>query len=587
VYFFRAAYYVLRTTPEGCPLSDAGATMGLRGNRLSSLMKKPTNPPPYSPATTSQSIFDFFQRDRALIVLQLTIILVMAVDFAAHTTNFIQNIELFTFTILLATSLVIMPKLAHLAGIRGLLIHSLFHLMIGVFLVFIAPLGSPYELLAVLVMYTASYWYGSRGFLVSFVFFAVVFQAAYFYQSKAVFAIEPFSQLNMKLIVLGLIGALIDRLHALDIRDRNQLLKVSGVLSYERERLRSLINSMGDAVVATDMRGKVLVYNGAALELLNTNVIKEGKSLAAYMQTYSQKKHPIDLVAEARRSESLIKRDDILLKVNNHEYINLYTSIAQIHLPYRTKGEEGFILVFLDITKEKSIEEQRDEFISVISHELRTPITIAEANISTAQLPSVRSDPDKLADLLDQAHQNVVFLSELVNDITTLTHAERGDLEAKLEDVDPGQLVDELMRAFRPQAKQKHLKLKMTKPASIPTVQSNAYRLNEILTNLMTNAIKYTEKGTIAVAISQPDKQHIRFSVTDSGIGMTKSDQQHAFHKFWRSEDYRTRSHSGTGLGLYISAKLAERMHGTLTVESQLNLGSTFSLTIPLTIGEK
>ncbi len=547
-------------------------------------MKKTHPDQPYLPANTSQSIFDFFQRDRVLIALQLTIILVMAVDFAVHTTSFIQNLGLFTFTILIATALVVMPRLAHLVGIRGVLIHSLFHLMIGVFLVFLAPLGSPYELLAVLVMYTASYWYGSRGFLISFVFFGIVFQAAYLYQSKAAFSLVPFSQLNMKLVLLGLIGALIDRLHALDLRDRTRLLKMSGVLSYERERLRSLINSMGDAVIATDMKGRILVYNGAALELLNTNLLREGALLSSYMRTYTQKRRPIDMISEARKSGALIKRDDILLKLEEHDYLNLYVSIAQIHSPYRAKGEEGFILLLRNITKEKSIEEQRDEFISVISHELRTPITIAEATISTAQLPAVLDDPVKVKDLLDQAHQNVIFLAELVNDITTLTHAESGDLEAKLEKVHPAQLVSALVETFSPQAQQKRLKIKTAIARSVPAIQSNAYRLNEILHNLMTNAIKYTDKGTITVSVSQPDPDHVTLSVADNGIGMSRSDQLHVFRKFWRSEDYRTRSHSGTGLGLYISHKLAERMHGTLTLESKLNKGSTFSLTVPLKI---
>lgn len=350
----------------------------------------------------------------------------------------------------------------------------------------------------------------------------------------------------------------------------------------ERERLIALVNNMGDAVIATDRNGDVILYNAAALDLLNTNETIKNKPINAYLRTYTKDKKPIDIVELARSTGRMVRRDDLLFRVDDDEYMNVYLDIAPVHLGYGHRGEEGFVMLLRDITKQKSIEEQRDEFIAVVSHELRTPIAIVEATISTSMLPKVQSHPKKVLDLLKQAHKNTVFLANLVNDITTLAHVERGQLEAPLERVDPATIVRELAAFFLPQVQKKRLELKIDIGLSVPSVESNAQRLKEILDNFITNAIKYTEKGSITLRVNVANRKHVRFSVTDTGIGLSKSDQKKVFDKFWRSEDYRTREHTGTGLGLYISKKLAERMNGVITLESKRQHGSTFSLTIPL-----
>lgn len=367
-------------------------------------------------------------------------------------------------------------------------------------------------------------------------------------------------------------------------RTERQLRESVKIEKLEHERLLTLINNMGDAVIATNQQGLVIVYNGAALDLLNTNETMEHRPISKYLRTYTKDKKPVNIIALARKSGHMIRRDDILFNVENDEFMNLYVSVAPVRLGYGQKGEEGYVMLLRDITKQKSIEQQRDEFISVVSHELRTPIAIVEANISTSMLPQVLKQPDKALDLLDQAHRNIVFLAALVNDITTLSHVEEGQLEARLETVDPAAIIHELSVVFRPKAEAEGLKLKTHVGQSIPAIQSNADRLKEILHNFITNGIKYTSKGSVTLGVERRDDAHVTFTVADTGIGISKSDQKHIFNKFWRSEDYQTQEHHGTGLGLYISKKLAERMHGTVTFESKLHHGSSFSLTVPLKI---
>lgn len=527
------------------------------------------------------NIFRKIYVDRIIIIFQLLLVLVVAIDFTLggvlpHHMSWLFAIIVLTTAILASIPVLPTQKILSLTLFIGV------HLTVGAFLVYIAPLNSPYEFIAFLLLYFTGYWFGIRGFVVSLLTFTSVFVLAFLYQINEPSALD-FYVLLLKCTIFALIGGILTRLHDADLSERRELIRVSREVSFEQQRLRSLINSMADAVIATDYEGQILVYNGAALDLLNTNAMLEYKPLREFLKTYTVKHKPLDLLELAKKSNRLIKRDDVVVETGGGEYMNLYVSVAQIHLNYGKGGEEGFILLLRDITKEKSVEEQRDEFISVVSHELRTPIAIAEANISTALLPNILADKAKLGDLLEQAHHNVLFLSDLVNDITTLAHAERGDLDAQIESVDIGLLVHEITSTNQLEAQKKNLEIKVDVAPDVPKIESNTYRIKEILQDFVTNAIKYTESGDIVVKV-EPSKTGVRFSVTDTGVGISQSDQKHVFEKFWRSEDYRTRSHSGTGLGLYITKKLAERMHGKVGLISRLDKGSTFWLELPLKI---
>jgi two-component system phosphate regulon sensor histidine kinase PhoR len=530
---------------------------------------------------TEQSLVRRLYGDPWIIWLQLSFLLVVVIDYLfnddlRHTTG-----RWFMASLALTLLSFLVPKLPFARKAKNYLLHVAFHALTAFFLIFVAPVGSPYEIILILLLYLSTYWYGTNGFWLSLLAVCSTLELATLHQIDPL-RMSDLYDLSLKIILLGLVGGLLQRLHSLDLEERYELIAVSREASYERQRLRSLINSMADAVIATDYGGKVLVYNGAALDLLNTNETLDDKPLRHFVHTYTKQHHAVDLIAQAKHSQTMIKRDDLLMKIGPNEFLNLYASIAQIHLSYGEKGEEGFIMLLRDITKEKSIEEQRDEFVSVVSHELRTPIAITEATISTAQLSSVAKDKKQQGDLLEQAHKNIIFLADMVNDITTLAHAERGDLEAKIEEVKVADLVTELTNDYEKEATAKGLSITgRVDPKAPSTIRSNTYRIKEVLQDFVTNAIKYSDKGRIVISAGR-QAGGVRFAVTDSGAGISSSDLRHVFEKFWRSEDYRTRVHTGTGLGLYIAKKLAERLRGRVGVESKLNKGSTFYVDLPL-----
>lgn len=349
----------------------------------------------------------------------------------------------------------------------------------------------------------------------------------------------------------------------------------------ERERLTSLINSMADGVIAIDNKLKVIVYNGAALNILDTNTLVPNADLTKVFKLTDKKDKQIDLHELIKPIKTAWSSRDYRLTYDDKSRINLYISIAPVHLGYGKNADQGYVVVLRDITHEKSLEEERDEFISVVSHELRTPIAIAEGNISNAEfIAEKRKDIPDINQALKQAYDQVTFLSGMINDLSMLSRAERGKLTVEKSDINAHDLVKQLADGYSPQAEAKGLKLHADIDKRLELLHSSELYVREILQNFVTNAIKYTQKGSVTVA-AHAQKNGVLFEVSDTGIGISKGDQEKVFDKFFRSEDFRTRETNGTGLGLYVTAKLAKLIHASISLESEMNKGSTFRISVP------
>jgi signal transduction histidine kinase len=279
----------------------------------------------------------------------------------------------------------------------------------------------------------------------------------------------------------------------------------------------------------------------------------------------------------------LTERDDLLHKFADGEDIRLSISVAPIKQAFSSQyiTNEGYLFIFRDITKAKSLEEERDEFISVISHELRTPITIVEGTLSNAQLFISRgANTTDIQKYIHDAHEQILFLASMVNDLGTLSRAERG-VGNTAEEIDVDELMHELYARYEPRAKEAALAFDLDISAKIGKVTTSRLYLEEVLQNFITNAIKYTKEGSVTIE-AKKTKGGVYFAVKDTGIGISKSDLKHISQKFWRSEDYRTRETSGTGLGLYVVQKLAKKLNIKIEISSRLNHGSIFSFTLPV-----
>lgn len=381
-------------------------------------------------------------------------------------------------------------------------------------------------------------------------------------------------------LIVGVTAIAISRVQEVD---GAELSRSKALETLQRDRILTIVNNLADAVLSTDKNGVIRVYNAASLNLLDTNSSLNGHHIDEIITLYDKDQKPVSLFDNLKSSHSVIVRDDLTMNIED-ETIRLELTYSPIHSNYsqtkHTKADDGYILILRDVTKAKSLEEERDEFISVVSHELRTPITIAEGTISNVQLMMERPDIGEkvLKQGIATAHEQVLFLAKMVNDLSTLSRAERGVADAP-ETIEVRGLVDDLYNEYAPQAEAKKLHFNLDLGTHLGDVVASRLYLKELLQNFITNAIKYTKEGSVTLQISRKNDK-ITFAVKDTGIGISKTDQAKIFNKFYRSEDYRTRETGGTGLGLYVAVKLAKKLGTKIDMHSRLNHGSTFSFTL-------
>lgn len=347
------------------------------------------------------------------------------------------------------------------------------------------------------------------------------------------------------------------------------------------EHFKALINSMADGVIATDSKRKITIYNGAALNMLNLNVSLEDSFIDDQIKLVNQNNEltSVESLTEGMRGYFISRDYSLMLKDNTK--LNIYLGVAPVKESFGHKSNYGYVFLLRDITKEKSLEEERDEFVSVVSHELRTPTAIVEGNISNATFLLQKNAPhEKLLTALDDAHKQAIFLSGLINDLSTLSRAERGVLKVEPEDIDVNEFIQKLAKYYEPEARQKSLSFTVHTDSSVGQLKTSKLYLQEILQNILINAIKYTKTGGVEISL-ETEADGVSFVIKDTGIGISEVDQKRLFEKFFRSEDYRTRENSGTGLGLYVTKKLADLLKAKITVKSVLNSGSEFKVSVP------
>ena len=184
--------------------------------------------------------------------------------------------------------------------------------------------------------------------------------------------------------------------------------------------------------------------------------------------------------------------------------------------------------------------------------------------------------------LLIKAHEQLVFLSHLINDLATISRADREKFAEMAAEFDVNEVLQSVKRDYSDQAAKKGLLLELS-TIDLPKIYGSRLYVREIMQNFVTNAIKYTQTGSVTISATVGDKG-LDLSVADTGFGISEAEQAKLFTKFYRSSDSRVRNINGTGLGLYVSAKLARLMGGSISMKSQLNQGSTFTLHLPKSI---
>ncbi len=457
------------------------------------------------------------------------------------------------------------------------------HALLFVSLVLILPISSYYILLWIPLAYSSYYYYHVKGLSISIIALLTTMSLGVTFQYESITS-GVILDLLVWLIIVGGSATLVHLIVLGGRKEYSLLLNKITHAEYEHKRLTSLINNMNEAVISLDENGVINLYNATSLGLLNTNNNITNQQIQDVLKVYDDTKQEVDILAIIKQTNISQTIFNLNIHYGDKDIVAIEINICKTIHQSELNKEQGYILLMRDVTQQKNFDKEREEFISVVSHELRTPIAIAEANVSMAQL--LVNKPDKkqsdIDSALEDAHKQVMFLSDMINDLTTLSKAENSNEAMELEAFDLTDVLNNQLKNFEQEAHRKGLYIKLRSVDNIRKVITSRLYLEEILQNVIGNAIKYTTQGGVSIDVKPDSRKTICLSVTDTGIGISKNDQERVFDKFFRSEDPLTRQTGGTGLGLYISSKLASRIGSQISISSAPGKGTTVSVVIPV-----
>ncbi|MGK7956742.1 MAG: sensor histidine kinase [Crocosphaera sp.] len=223
----------------------------------------------------------------------------------------------------------------------------------------------------------------------------------------------------------------------------------------------------------------------------------------------------------------------------------------------------------------QDVEERRRELISDMTHELRTPLTVMRGYLEELANGSIEASPELYFNLVKETRR----LERLIHDMQELSKAEAGYLSITLHPLNIIPLLTSLVERFSDQIMDEGPMIKLEYPPDLPLLLGDSDRTEQILVNLIGNAIRYTEKGTINIKVWQDNKQ-VWIEITDTGIGIKPEDLPYVFERFWRADKSRSRHSGGTGIGLAITRRLVELQGGKIEVDSEVDQGSTFRFSL-------
>lgn len=385
--------------------------------------------------------------------------------------------------------------------------------------------------------------------------------------------------------------------------DTQRFKQLTGMLSTNEEQSAILIQSIADGVVVTNNNGLITLMNQASGNMTGwtiddaigvdvKSVVKVAKENGTEM---TDEEYPFTAVLTHK---AFINQALQITSRNGKKQI-----VSLVISPVVTPNGEvnGAVAVLRDISEQRAAEQQRAEFISTASHEMRTPVAAIEGYLALALNDKVSTVDNRARGFLEKAHASTQHLGQLFQDLLTSAKAEDGRLSSHPQVIEMGAYLQQLSEDLRFSAQKKGLAsefvvgageaidatnhdldttsaLKVVKP--LYYVYADPDRMREVITNVFDNACKYTDAGKVSIGLTG-NTQVVQFYVRDTGPGIPADDIPHLFQKFYRVDNSATRTVGGTGLGLFICRKIVELYQGRIWVESTLGKGSTFFINLP------
>jgi PAS domain S-box-containing protein len=379
-----------------------------------------------------------------------------------------------------------------------------------------------------------------------------------------------------------------------------QLTQLTGMLQSNQEQSAILIQSIADGVIVIDNEGKIGLVNPAAAAMVEWTT-NEATGLDVHLVVKLAKEDGTELPLAENPFTSVLQtkkqlNQNYVLTGQHERRQQVSLVISPVAVP--GGGVGGAVAIMHDVSTAKAAEQQRAEFISTASHEMRTPVAAIEGYLALALNEKVSTIDSRARGYLEKAHSSTKHLGQLFQDLLTSAKAEDGRLSNHPGVIEMGAFAEQLAEDLRFGAQKKGLATeflvganeaidatsdkdtvaKKVKP--LYYVYADPDRLREVLTNIFDNGVKYTDSGKISMGLTG-NNEVVQFYIRDTGPGIPAEDIPHLFQKFYRVDNSATRTIGGTGLGLFISRKIIELYHGRIWVESTIGQGSTFFINLP------
>lgn len=352
-----------------------------------------------------------------------------------------------------------------------------------------------------------------------------------------------------------------------------QLKENLGELETEKNRMEIILHHMTDGVAAFDTAGKIMVLNRVGRKLLGLRGKPE--NYPEFNEIFSMVEPKVTL------SEMLYMRERGAVE-RTYEMNHLHVHAWLTTFRGERAGIGGILAVLQDVTKQEALENSRREFVSNVSHELKTPLTTIESYVET--ILDSEPDPDTQKRFLGVVLQEAERMSRLVKDLLALSNLDSHKNKLHKEPLSLKELITEVVEQLSLSAQKSGHKLVYTATTKMPEILGDRDRLGQVLKNVVSNALKYTPEGGSVMVYSGALNREVYIKVIDTGIGIPQEDLPRIFERFYRVDKARSRDMGGTGLGLAIAKEIMEAHGGSINIRSEVGVGTEVMLKLPVEV---
>ncbi len=339
-------------------------------------------------------------------------------------------------------------------------------------------------------------------------------------------------------------------------------------LSQEKEQLASILSSMADGVITFNRDGTVLITNPPAERFLQYWYYEKGASGAATEEI------PTEAMELFQRAVDTEKEQAGEISLQGRHWVVLVSPL------YSNRFIRGAVAVLRDMTEERVLEKMRKDFIANVSHELRTPISMLQG-YSEAIVDDIAESQEEKKEMAKVIYDESLRMGRLVNELLDLARMEAGHIQLNLDEVNLNTFMNRIVFKFQGLARDNEIHLSADLEHDIPNLLFDPDRIEQVLTNLIDNAIRHTPQGGLVKLHVNSDDFGIKVQVSDSGSGIPEEDLPFVFERFYKADKARTRGRAGTGLGLAIAKNIIDAHRGYISVNSKIGQGTTFTFLLP------